>query len=224
MRNAVLAATIATAFGGCGMGPEYTTAPAYCQPQSLVPVQPAAPVYANPILIPVGDYQCAWEQVVDVVDDYFRIEHEEPVRLVGATLTEGNLATAPEVSPTIFEPWRHDTGDPPQRWENTLQSMRRRAAVRMIPSQGGYLVDVQVFKELEDVRRPERATAGAATFRYDDTLSGIENPVTGEPIAKGWISQGRDTSLEQRIIADLLSRCGQQGPGSNPSRMRIAGG
>ena len=86
----------------------------------------------------------------DVIDDYFRIEHEEPVRVVGNTLTEGTITTVAEVSPTIFEPWRHDTVDPQQRVENTLQTMRRRAVVRVVPAQGGHWVEVQVFKELED--------------------------------------------------------------------------
>ncbi len=58
--------------------------------------------------------------------------------------------------------------------------------------------------------KPEHATAGAATFRYDSSLVGIINPITGQQITKGWIPQGRDASLEQYMIAHLLSRCGQQ--------------
>jgi hypothetical protein len=227
MRDAVATAVIAMALGGCGMSPEYTyTVPPGCPPQPaapgcppqpvaaaaapLVPVQPVVAGYANPILIPVADPQCAWETVVDVVDDYFRIEHEEPVRVVGNMLTEGAITTAAEVSPTIFEPWRPETADMPQRIENTLQTMRRRAVVRVIPAQGGQWVDVQVFKDLEDAR-PEHATAGAATFRYDTTLTRIVDPITGQQNTRGWIAQGRDAPLEQRIIGDLLSRCGQAG-------------
>jgi hypothetical protein len=213
MRSLVLTAMIAVAFGGCGMGPEYTAQPG-CQPQAVAPMQPvAAPAYANPIFIPVADHQCAWEQVVDVVDDYFRTNDKdsEPVRQVGNMVTEGHLVTFPEVSPTIFEPWRHDTVDPEQRLENTLQTMRRRAVVRVIPAQGGHLVDVQVFKDLEDNRRPDFTSAGTATFRYDDTLTGIINPITGQEITRGWICKGRDVSLEQYMIGDLLSRCGPQG-------------
>jgi len=211
MRIAVAAALIMIALSGCGMGPEYTAPPAGCPPPEGAPAMPVAAAVANPVFLPITDPQCAWETVVDVVHDYFRIEREEPVRLIGNTLTEGNLATVAEVSPTIFEPWRQDTGDPPQRLENTLQSMRRRAVVRVIPAQGGHWVDVQVLKELEDLARPENATAGAATFRYDDSLTGVTNPITGQQITKGWIGRGRDTSLEQRMIGDLLSRCGQAG-------------
>ena len=210
MRNTVAAGMIVVSLSGCGMGPEYRAAPPGCPPQQVVVTQPA-PAYANPIFIPITDHRCAWEQVVDSVDDYFRIKREEPVRVVGNVLTEGRIETVPDVSPTIFEPWRRDTADPEQRIENTLQSMRRWARVRVIPAEGGHLVDVAVFKELEDVVRPERATAGAAMFRYDSSLTRITDPITGQQITQGWISRGRDTSLEQYMIADLLSRCGQAG-------------
>lgn len=210
MRNTVLAVLIAMGFSGCAAGPQWVATPA-CPPQSVAPIQPVVATYANPILIPGADPQCVWEQVVDVIDDYFRIEHEEPVRMIGNEATVGAITTRPEVSPTIFEPWRYDTVDPEQRWENTLQSMRRRAVVRVTPAQGGYSVEVQVFKELEDNRHPDHATAGAATFRYDNSLTRVENPIAGQPITKGWIARGRDASLEQYIIGDLLSRCGQGG-------------
>jgi hypothetical protein len=216
MRKVAAFALIALIVGGCGMGPDYTapyaalpecppgvvaTAPA---PVAVAPPPPTA--YANPIFIPIADPECAWEQIEDVVDDYFRIESEDPARIVNNVPTEGTMRTVPEVSPTIFEPWRRDTGDPEQRTENTLQTMRRRAVIRVMPVQGGQNVEVAVFKDLEDNARPEHATAGAATFRYDSSLSRVTNPVGGDAITKGWINQGRDTSLEQQIICNLLTR------------------
>ena len=94
--------------------------------------------------------------------------------------------------------------------------MRRRAVVHVVPApeQGGHWVHVAVFKELEDNRHPDYATAGTATLRYDSSLTRLINPVTDQPITKGWIDKGRDTSLEQYIIGDLLSRCG---PGGTPA-------
>jgi uncharacterized protein YceK len=210
MRNTVTAVLIAMTLGGCNTVPE-CPAPPGCPPTAAAPVQPPPTSYNNPIFIPVADPQCAWEQTVDMVDNYFRIEHEEPVRVFGNTVTEGAITTMAEISPTIFEPWRHDTVDSDQRLENTLQTMRRRAVVRVIPAQGGHLVDVQVYKELEDNRRPEHSMAGAATLRYDDTLNRVIDPIGVQVITKGWIGQGRDTSLEQYMIGDLLSRCGQYG-------------
>lgn len=228
MRKAIAAAMIAAAFGGCQAGPEYD--PQYACPPGYVNVAPqpnrapAAPVqqvvYSNPVFIPITDPQCAWETVVDVTDDYFRIEHEEPIRVAGNCVTDGNLTTFPSVSPTWFEPWRHDTVDHAQRVENTLQTMRRWGTVHVTQAQGGYMVEVVVFKELEDVVRPEHATAGAATFRFDDTLTGIVNPVGGERITEGWISRGRDTAMEQYMISHLLARCGQFGQPTGPVVMR----
>jgi hypothetical protein len=203
MRRSLAATVMLAAFGGCGTEPMWTAPPGY----QTGPI----PAYANPVFMPVADPQWAWESVVDTVDDYFRIEREEPVRMVSGVLTEGGITTTPEVSPTVFEPWRHDTVDPQQRAENTLQTMRRRALVRVIPAQGGHWVDVAVLKELEDLPRPEHATAGAATFRYDSSLVGVTNPGVGGQVAKGWIAQGRDVSMEQQIIADLMSRCSQAG-------------
>jgi hypothetical protein len=202
------AGILATVLGGCCTDSQY--APPQCPPGYVpVAVQPAAAVYANPIFVPIADPQCAWETIVDVVDDYFRIEREEPVRVAGNVPIEGTISTFPEVSPTIFEPWRHDTVDADQRLENTLQTMRRRAVLHVTPAQGGCMVDVAVFKELENLVPPEHGTAGKATFRYDSTLSGIVNPVAGERPADGWIGRGRDPSMEQHLIGDLLSRCGQ---------------
>jgi len=208
---ALAAGIIAVAFGGCGMGPEYTAQqcpPGYA-PAPAATAPPVATVYANPIFIPIADSQCAWETIVDVVDDYFRIEREEPMRMAGNAPTEGTITTFPDVSPTIFEPWRHDTVDSDQRIENTLQTMRRRAVLHVTPAQGGCMVDVAVFKELENLVPPDYATAGSATFRYDSTLTGIVNPIGGDRAAEGWIGRGRDASMEQYLIAHLLSRCGQ---------------
>jgi hypothetical protein len=211
MRNLVAAALL-IALGGCTNPPPYvfTGEPFYPETPAGA-AAPAAPAYSNPVFIPVADPQCAWEQVVETLTAYFRIEHEEPVRLIGNTLTEGTVTTVAEVSPTVFEPWRHDTGDHEQRVENTLQSMRRRAVVRVIPAQGGHWVGVTVLKELEDNRHPDQSTAGAATFRYDSSQTRVENPIGDVPTTLGWIARGRDTSLEQHIIGDLLSRAG--GPG-----------
>ena len=165
-------------------------------------------LYENPALLPVTDHELAWEAVVDVIDDYFKIEREEPVRLVGNVPTQGRLDTFPTLGSTLFEPWHGDSVGPYEKLESTLQSIRRYATVRVIPAQGGYLADVAVFKELEDVVRPAHATAGAATFRYDSSLTRVVNPVGEQEIHKGWIPMGRDTALEQRIVEQLLARMG----------------
>jgi hypothetical protein len=156
----------------------------------------------------MGDPEQVWETVADVADDYFPIEREEPVRRIGDVITEGELDTLPVVGSTYFEPWRHDSASPYEKALATLQTIRRRAVFRVVPAQGGYWVEVNVFKELEDLPQPEQAAAGISTFRNDGTLTRVVNPIGIEEPAAGWIPQGRDTALEQRIIAQLLSRSG----------------
>lgn len=200
----LLSTTVASALVGPGCAPSSQWIGQPGQSGDYIPVY-----YDNPMLLGVTDHHFAWEVVVDVMDDYFAIEREEPVRLIGNTLTEGRLDTFPKVGATIFEPWLHDSANSRERLESTLQSIRRSAVVRVIPTEQGYWVDVAVFKELEDVIQPEQSTAGAATFRYDDTLTRVTNAVGEQEINEGWIPQGRDTALEQRIIAQLRARCPQ---------------
>ncbi len=167
---------------------------------------PVAVLFDNPMFIPVQDPHQVWENVVDVVDDHFRIRSEEPVR--AGILTEGRLDTFPEVGSTILEPWRSDSADTYEKLESTLQSIRRYAQVRVIPAQGGHLLDVTVFKELEDVTRPAHSSAGAATFRNDTSLTRVVNPIYEQEIHENWIALGRDRALEQRLLGELQSRFG----------------
>ena len=77
----------------------------------------------------------------------------------------------------------------------------------MIPVEAGFLVDVAVLKELEDVARPEQGSASrAATLRNDNSLRRYVDPVGGTQPNVGWILLGRDVALEQQIIGQLQSR------------------
>lgn len=175
-----------------------------------VPNMPTAsvPYYQNPALVPSGDHEFLWETIADVVDDYFKIDEEQPVRLVGQVATEGRLTTFPEVGSTIFEPWRHDSVTRRDKIECTLQSIHRQAEVRVIPDQHGYLVEVIVIKRLEDVRTPDHASAGDATFRYDSSLTRVVDSLAERDPTEGWIERGRDPALEQRILTEILTRVG----------------
>ncbi len=185
---------------GCSSGWFYSA-------ENPLPVGPVV-YYDNPIMVPCGPPEAVWETLVDVIDDYFPIDHEDPIRCEGCVFTEGRIDTRPVIGATLLEPWRPDSASYEERLEATLQSIRRRAIVRVVPCGEGYQVEVAVFKQLEDVIRPEHADAGAATFRYDDSLERVVNPILEEPIDAGWIPQGRDFVLEQRILGHLRSRFG----------------
>jgi len=190
-RLAIIALVLA-ALTGCATGP-----------YGPGPVPPGAIVYYdNPILIPAGSPEQAWEHVVDVVDDYFEIAHEVPVSQMDEV---GRLDTVPLVGATLLEPWRHDSANFHEKLESTLQTMRRKAVVHVSHVQHGYLVEVIVYKQLEDVARPMQSTGDTSLLRYDSSLTRVENPIAEQPIDEGWIPLGRDTALEQRILGQLMT-------------------
>jgi len=177
-------------------------------------VLPAGAGYAldNPILVPVSDHEFVWNQVVDSIDDYFQIEREERVRIVGGVITEGRIETVPRAGATVFEPWRRDSTRGYEKLHATLQSIRRRASVRVMPAASGYSIEVSVFKELEDVNRPEHSTVGELTPRHDGSLVRGSKEHEETTVTLGWIALGRDATLEQEILANVQSRLAVQSP------------
>lgn len=172
----------------------------------MVGVAPVPVVLQNPLLITAADRDFLWNQLVDVVDDYFKVEREQRVQAVGDVQTEGLLETFPRPTATFMEPWEGDAVTFYDRLEASLQSIRRHATVRVIPTAGGYLVDVAVYKELESVPKPEVLFASRFDLRNDDSLHRLSTPVGGEEPTVGWIPQGRDAGLEQKILNQLQAR------------------
>lgn len=160
--------------------------------------------------VPIADPDFVYDNVVDVVDDYFRIQQEVRTKVIGNTVTEGRIDTYPEISATLLEPWRRDVATGYDRLEATLQTIRRYAIVRVIPSGGGYVVDVAVFKDLEDLPKPEQSPTGTATFRNEQSLSRFNEPVGSQAVSLGWIPLGRDPGLEQKILCKLQARLGSK--------------
>jgi hypothetical protein len=178
-----------------------------CISDVRLPYRPVPVAFDNPVSIPIANYQLVWDGVEQIVKDNFRIDRDDPVRLIGNTLYPGRIDTFPMPGATILEPWYHDSANDYERLESTLQSIRRYAVVKVIPAQnGGFWVDVAVFKELENLRQPEHSTAGSATFRNDASLSPRIKPDQVLSINQKWIPQGRDTAAEQRIIGQILDR------------------
>ena len=170
---------------------------------------PGMAMIQNPLYVPLSDREFMWNQLVDTIDDYFRIDYEERVRLEAGILTEGRIETLPEIGSTVLEPWRKDSTHGYEKAYASLQSMRRRAVVRVRPqADGGYLVDVAVFKELEDVSRPEYSTVDLEGLRHDGTIQRSHSRFEADAVTIGWIPLGRDTQLEQVILSKLRGRLG----------------
>ncbi|TWT87358.1 hypothetical protein Mal64_28970 [Pseudobythopirellula maris] len=163
----------------------------------------------NPLSVPVRDHNAAWDAIADVVSDYFPIQSEERVHQVGAVLTEGHVETPFQIASTVAEPWRDDSVGSYNRWQSTLQTVRRKALVRVEPTGAGYNVAVRVDKQLEDLPSPELATAGAAALRSDTSLPTDRlTPVDRTLVSDRWIPIGRDEPLEQEMLSRIKQRLG----------------
>jgi hypothetical protein len=154
----------------------------------------------NPVYLPHGPgaYGQVFEQVLDVVDDYFEIAY--------ANRYDGRIETFPRIAPGLEQPWKPGSPDFAQRLLATLQTIRHRAFVLITPADdGGFFIDVKIYKELEDLEKPTRATAGVAAFRSDATLERQFEVIDATVVDSKWIPLGRDVRLEQCILKRLAS-------------------
>ena len=179
-------------------------------PKNFGPPPPVTVPVSNPAHVGAVDPTFMWQQIVDTVDDYFRVASEQPPRLENETWIEGRLRSYPEVSGTLFEPWRRDTTRGYERIQSTFQTVRRTATVRVVPEVTGYLIDVHVIKEQEDIDKPQFANAGISSQGSVGTDSNVDNQndyqSTPTPSTLGWYEIGRDRELEQRIMENILGR------------------
>lgn len=160
----------------------------------------------NPVQIALLDRFLVMDEISDEVDDYFRIAREEQIRVVDSVMTEGWIETWPRMGSGVLEPWHHDSTRGFEKLHASFQTVRRQAKIRVIPSGDSYLVDVKVFKELEDNPSPVRSAVRGKFLRHDNALDvGFEDDWASKQ-NDGWISMGRDVSLEQRILANILRR------------------
>lgn len=154
------------------------------------------PVAENPLLIPTTDQEAVWNKTVAVVDKYFDIASEN--RLARTIVTQ------PKIGATLLEPWSGDSVGFHERLESSLQTIRRFAIIKIEPAAaGGFLVKVEVRKELEDLVKPDRQAAGRAVFNNDFPVNRNREIVGPVPAPTGWIPRGRDPVLEQAILARI---------------------
>ena len=125
------------------------------------------------------------------------------------------METSYRIGASAFQPWRKDSTAGFEAAQSTLQSIRRKAIVNVRPRGAGYSVEVIVQKDLEDTDRTQYATETTASRRHDGTVVRQIGAGGDSPQTLGWISQGRDTSLEQRILRDIFQRCTEPGRSLN---------
>lgn len=160
----------------------------------------------NPLELPPVADEFLWLQVVDTIDDYFRVAQQQPCLRRGSIVLDGNLQSSYRVGASYAEPWRKDSVRGFERLQSSLQSIRRRALVTVRPTPVGYNVEVIVQKDLEDTDRTQYATETTAGNRQDVSRVSRADDFEDSPQTLGWIPLGRDNQLEQVLLHDLLGR------------------
>lgn len=157
---------------------------------------PTAVMPPPPIHVPTANQEVLWERVIDVLHEYhFELAREDR--------QDGLIETKYKVGASLQEPWHRDAVGFQNRLEGTLQSIRRRVIVRLIPDESGYLVSVEAFKEIEDLDGLAANSAGGATFQEATPLQRDLNVVVGQSAPSGWIPLGRDPLLEHDVMMRL---------------------
>jgi hypothetical protein len=188
MAGLVGATALAIAPAGCATG--------WVPTARVTKIFAPEPVAENPLRVPVDDFEAVWNKTVAEVGAYFDVAEEN--RLSRTIVTE------PKISATMLEPWLGDTPTLGDRLEATLQTIRRRAIVKVEPApNGGFLVKVEVHKELEDMVKPDRQMMGRAVFNNDFPVNRVRETVGPVPVPVGWIPRGRDANLEQAILSGI---------------------
>jgi hypothetical protein len=195
--------------------------------EAVPPVPQGRPL--NPLPVPKLSRELVMDEISDEIDNYFPILKEERIRDVNGILSEGWIETRPQIGGTILEPWKRDSLPGFEKWHATLQSVRRFAKVRVIPAAENYLVDLKVYKELEDLPQPVGSTVSGRPLRSDNSID-VDDDEIFEVFNRGWIPLGRDFGLEDQILANIderfreAVRCQQQAqsPSTNsPPRLTI---
>jgi hypothetical protein len=171
--------------------------PTFIRPDPTITVE--NPVWVPSLGVDRDAYANVFEKTLDIIAGYFEIRE--------ANRYDGRITTYPRIAPGFEQFWKPGSPDAYQRLEATLQTIRHRADVLIDPApDGGFFIQVTVFKELEDLPRPTRATAGAAAFRSDNTLERQFEVIDLGVFESNWIPIGHDGELEQ-LILQRIKKC-----------------
>jgi len=156
----------------------------------------------SPFYVAADNQDVVWERVVDVI-------HSQHFAIARENRLDGVIETDYKVGSGVLEPWHRDSVGLENKLESSLQSIRRKLFVQITPAEGGFLIDVEVFKELEDLEEESTNSSGRSTFEESQPLNRSLNREAGQQAPSGWIALGRDTALEQNLLWHLNSHLGQ---------------
>ena len=189
--------------GGCmtaGPAPEA----ALDAPGVVPPPGEAVAVLENPMYVPLGptfeSYRKVFDATLSTLSDF-------GFRILESNMYDGHIETVPRTAPGLLLFLKPGNPDPYDRLLMTLQSYRHRCFVVVQPAKnGGYFISLSVFKELEDLPRPVRATAGAAVFRNENNVERQFEVIDPTVFESTWIPKGQDVDIEQMLLERIKCR------------------
>lgn len=179
---------------GCASGPAL-------EAPGLVPGETLVEVEQNPVFIPLGPQPEAYAKVFENV---LQVLIQNQFEILESNRYDGRIEIVPRVSPGLGLFFRPGSPAFRDRLLSTLQTYRHRISVVIQPADnGGYFVEVIARKELQDLPRPIKQTAGAAIFRNDLNVERQYEVIDPNVFEPAWIFKGRDVPLEQKLIEEL---------------------
>ena len=131
------------------------------------------------------------------------------------------ITTLPVTSQHFFEFWRHDVDTPHDRWEATLNPMRRWVEVSLICADDGPWKQLAVVVHKERFSSPDRQfnSSGAAYQYFGEGLPSTTGKSWVTAKEDHWLDCGRDPAMEDYILRRILQRChGEVASTIEPSR------
>ncbi|MFM7111315.1 MAG: hypothetical protein ACKO26_09230 [Planctomycetota bacterium] len=193
---------------GCVAGPWQKEAG---NPTAKPIIGPENLAHGNPLFLPVGpqSYGLVFEGALDVLDEVFDIAY--------ANRYDGRIESYPRIAPGFFQPWQAGSTSGYERIMATFQSIRHRAVLAINAAEdGGFFVDLKVYKELEDLPTPSRTNGAAAAFRNSSTVDREYEILDPNVYDQNWIPLGRDIEMEQLLLGRLSRRSLQGGTARQP--------
>lgn len=153
----------------------------------------------NPVYVALGPqaYGTVFEKTLEAL-------HDSGFEILESNRYDGRIETMPRIAPGVAEFLKPGSPVIGERVLASFQTYRHRASVKIQPADnGGFFIQVLVFKELEDLPRPVRSTVGAAVFRTQNNVERQVDIVDPTVYEANWIPRGRDLSMEQQILRTL---------------------
>ena len=156
----------------------------------------------QPVTLEGVSYDAAWNAAVETLEAHFPVYTSRK--------KSGEILTEFEITYGQFEFWRDNSASARDRWENTVQTIRRRAHAQL-----SRVSDTETSLELVvEKERRDRARQGArfsfATFAsiFDPKVNALDRRLR-EPTSEEWAPLGRDRLMEALLIEEIRRRLGR---------------